>query len=148
MLLLAISLVAFNTTLFCQATLKQLDIYILMGQSNMAGRGKITDSLKGVHNPKVLMLDSNGQWVQAHHPVHFDKPSISGVGPGLSFGIAMSENTSNTIALVPCAVGGTSIEKWLPGAYDKATNTHPYDDATKRITQAMKYGKVKGIIWH
>jgi hypothetical protein len=52
------------------------------------------------------------------------------------------------IGLVPCAVGGTSIELWVPGAFDKATDTHPYDDAIARISSAMKYGVIKGVIWH
>lgn len=124
-------------------------IYILMGQSNMAGRGKITPELKRLSDPRVVMLDSMEQWVQAHHPVHFDKPKVAGVGPGLSFGIAMAKaNPSIKIGLVPCAVGGTSIDKWVPGGYDKVTNTHPYDDAVKRIKETMKYGIVKGVIWH
>lgn len=124
-------------------------IYLLMGQSNMAGRGKITEELKKLQHANVQMLDSNYRWVQAKHPVHFDKPKVAGVGPGLSFGIAMAEaNPSVKIGLVPCAVGGTSINKWIPGAYDKNTETHPYDDAVKRIREAMKYGVVKGVIWH
>src|SRR5690606_23679959 len=47
-----------------------------------------------------------------------------------------------------CAVGGTSIDKWVPGAYDKVTDTHPYDDAIARIKEAMKLGVIKGVIWH
>ncbi|RZL16692.1 MAG: hypothetical protein EOO89_11175, partial [Pedobacter sp.] len=47
-----------------------------------------------------------------------------------------------------CAVGGTSIERWQPGAYDESTNTHPYDDALIRIKTAMRSGIIKGIIWH
>lgn len=124
-------------------------IYLLMGQSNMAGRGKITEELKKLQHANVQMLDSNYKWIPAKHPVHFDKPKVAGVGPGLSFGIAMADaNPSVRIGLVPCAVGGTSIGKWAPGAYDKATNTHPYDDAVKRIQEAMKYGVIKGVIWH
>src|SRR5690606_27043997 len=124
-------------------------IYLLMGQSNMAGRGKITEEFKNIQHDNVVMLDSNYRWVPARHPVHFDKPKVAGVGPGLSFGIAIAEAyPSAKIGLVPCAVGGTSIQKWVPGGYDKTTNTHPYDDAVQRIEEAMKYGVIKGVIWH
>jgi hypothetical protein len=58
------------------------------------------------------------------------------------------ENPKVKIGLIPTAVGGTPIEHWLPGAYDPATKTHPYDDAVVRIKEAMKYGVIKGIIWH
>lgn len=128
---------------------KKFDIYILMGQSNMAGRGPLTEEFKKESNPRVFMLDKAEDWIIARHPLHFDKPKVAGVGPGLAFGIGMAEADPNAqIGLVPCAVGGTPIEHWRPGAYDKATDTHPYDDAVARIKAAMKSGVIKGVIWH
>ncbi|MDT3401549.1 sialate O-acetylesterase [Mucilaginibacter terrae] len=127
----------------------RFEIYLLMGQSNMAGRGPITPEMKNEANDSVLVLTKQGDWVVAHHPLHYDKPGVAAAGPGLAFGIKMAEaNPAIKIGLVPCAVGGTSIEKWLPGAYDEATKTHPYDDAVERIKTAMNYGIVKGVIWH
>jgi hypothetical protein len=124
------------------------ELYILAGQSNMAGRGYVTDEFKNEGNSMVYMLTKDNKWVIAKHPVHFDK-SVAGVGPGLAFGIAMAkENPKVKIGLIPTAVGGTPIEHWLPGAYDAATKTHPYDDAVERIKFAMQYGVIKGIIWH
>ena len=93
-------------------------IYLLMGQSNMAGRGVITDEFKDQGHPNLLMLTADGKWVAAKHPIHYDKPKVSGVGPGLAFGIDMAKtNPTITIGLVPCAVGGTAIERWQPGAF-------------------------------
>ena len=129
-------------------TNKEFDLYILAGQSNMAGRGIINDSLRALQDDQVWMLTKDLNWTVAKHPVHFDKPGVAGVGPGLSFGIAMAKAHPGTkIGLIPCAVGGTSIDKWQPGAFDQATSTHPYDDAVQRITHAMKHGRVKGMIW-
>ncbi|MDB5110555.1 MAG: hypothetical protein JWR67_1669, partial [Mucilaginibacter sp.] len=123
-------------------------LYILAGQSNMAGRGYITDEFKNEGDSHVYMLTKDNKWVLAKHPVHFDKPT-AGVGPGLTFGIAMAkDNPKVKIGLIPTAVGGSPIEHWLPGAYDAATKTHPYDDAVERIKFAMQYGVIKGIIWH
>ena len=137
------------TQLIAQQPGKEKHIYILMGQSNMAGRGEITERYAEQKHPRVMMFDQAGEWVAAKHPVHFDKPKVAGVGPGLAFGISMAEaNPDVTIGLVPCAVGGTPIGKWAPGVHDKATDTHPYDDAEQRIRKAMETGKVKGIIWH
>lgn len=128
---------------------KNVHVYILMGQSNMAGRGKITEEYKNQQHPRVIMLDKGNNWIVAKHPVHFDKPRAAGVGPGLSFGMAMAEANPNvTIALVPSAVGGTPISRWLPGALDPVTGAHPYDDAVLRIKEAMRKGVIKGIIWH
>jgi len=123
-------------------------IYLLMGQSNMAGRGVVTDEYKNISNNRVLMLTDKSEWTTAKHPIHFDKPKVAGVGPGLAFGIQLAQAfPKDTIYLVPCAVGGTSIAKWEPTAFDKATNTHPYDDAVIRIKEAMKKGKIEGVIW-
>jgi hypothetical protein len=133
---------------FAQQPDPKFELYILAGQSNMAGRGIITDEFKNEGNSNVYMLTKDNQWVLAKHPVHFDKPT-AGVGPGLAFGIAMAKaNPTVKIGLIPCAVGGTPIEHWLPGAYDPATKTHPYDDAVSRIKYAMQFGVIKGIIWH
>jgi hypothetical protein len=124
-------------------------IYLLLGQSNMAGRGPLTPDLQAAGHARVFVLNAQGQWVLAHHPLHFDKPAMAGVGPGLAFGVAMAEaNPTIRIGLVPCAVGGTSIDKWQPGAYDEATKTHPYDDAVARIRAAMGCGVVRGLLWH
>lgn len=124
-------------------------IYLLMGQSNMSGRGKITTTFSRIPNNKILTLNKERQWVIAKHPLHFDK-SVAGVGPGLKFAQEMLEITDDkvSIGLVPCAVGGTSINKWQKGAYDARTETHPYDDAIVRIKQAMQKGIIKGVIWH
>ncbi|QNL49218.1 DUF1080 domain-containing protein [Olivibacter sp. SDN3] len=124
-------------------------IYLLLGQSNMAGRGEVTTYYRSQVHSRVLMLNKNNDWVKASHPLHFDKPEVAGVGLGLRFGVEMAKAyPENIIGLVPCAVGGTSITKWRPNAYDDVTNTHPYDDAVLRIKEAMKAGTIKGILWH
>lgn len=128
---------------------EKYDLYILIGQSNMAGRGPITADIAGEHDDRVYMFTKDKQWVIAKHPLHFDKPKVAGVGPGLSFGLTIERSDpTKKIGLIPCAVGGTPIEHWVPGAYDQATNTHPWDDAAERITAAMKYGTIKGVVWH
>lgn len=123
-------------------------LYLLIGQSNMAGRGQV-DSLSNPNNSNILMLNENNEWEIAKDPLHFDKPKVAGVGPGLSFAqhmILKETNKRVTIGLIPCAVGGTGIQSWLPGA--TAFEVHPYDDAIKRLDIAMKKGVLKGILWH
>lgn len=123
-------------------------LYLLVGQSNMAGRGKV-DSLSNPNNSRLLMLTKNNEWITAKDPLHFDKPKVAGVGPGLRFAetmLAYSKNKNIKIGVIPCAVGGTAIESWQPGA--EALGVHPYDDAIQRLHIAMKSGVLKGIIWH
>ena len=127
---------------------EKLEIYALMGQSNMAGRGVIDSIANSYLSENVLMMNKEGKLTQATHPVHFDKPKIAAVGPGLKFGYELSIKTDNKVVIVPCAVGGTKIDLWEPGKYDDITDTHPYDDAIVRVKKAMDLGELKGVIWH
>lgn len=144
----------FDTTVKAIASVQEkpdpdFNLYILIGQSNMAGRAIITEEFKDQGRPNLYMLNQQNLWVTAKNPLHFDKPKAAGVGPGMMFGIEMAEAApKKKIGLIPCAVGGTAIESWVPGGYDKATDTHPYDDAIIRIKEAMKSGVIKGVLWH
>lgn len=127
---------------------QKADLYLLAGQSNMSGRGLI-EAEDSIPVPGIWMLDKEGDWVPARDPLHFDKPKIVGVGPGFAFAKEiMLVQKPAMIGLVPCAVGGTRIDTWVPGGYDEATHTRPYDDALARIQKAMASGVFKGIIWH
>ena len=131
-----------------QATSSELQLFLLAGQSNMAGRGKV-EAQDSVADPRVLKLDQSMSWVPAVDPLHWDKPTLVGVGPGRSFGLALAaRDTSARIGLIPAAVGGSPISSWAPGALDTATGTHPYDDALERLRIAQKSGTLRGILWH
>ena len=126
----------------------ELDLYLLIGQSNMAGRGRVTDEDLSVQ-PRVVKFNKQQKWELASDPLHFDKPGITGVGPGRSFAIAVSTAQPNAaIGLIPCAVGGSSISTWQPGGFHKQTKSHPWDDMLKRTKAALKHGRLRGILWH
>jgi hypothetical protein len=57
-------------------------------------------------------------------------------------------NASICVGLIPCAAGGSPISMWKPGTYFAHTDSYPYDDAVARTEIAMKYGLLKGILWH
>ncbi|MEO7412350.1 MAG: sialate O-acetylesterase [Opitutaceae bacterium] len=123
-------------------------LFLLVGQSNMAGRGVPFPEDK-VPAARVLMLNQAGEWVPAVDPLHFDKPAVIGVGIGRSFGLAVAAATPGvTIGLIPCAVGGSPIDAWKPGAFYAETKTHPWDDAMIRARLALQSGTLKGILWH
>ncbi|MBU3113314.1 sialate O-acetylesterase [Clostridium lacusfryxellense] len=116
------------------------DLYLLIGQSNMAGRGKLNNEDK-TPNPRILKFDENNSWVEAVEPVHFDKPDIVGVGPSLIFANEiLRHDSSKVIGLIPCAVGGTKLERWIKGG-------DLYENAIKRALDAMGNGKIKAILW-
>jgi len=103
-----------------------MDVFLLAGQSNMAGRAQMpTTSLTPsssqrivINGHEILSFDQSQTWVPAHDPLHFDKPEKCGVGPGLPFAKLIAEldviESNRKIGLIPCAVGGTSIQQWLP----------------------------------
>lgn len=120
-------------------------IYLLVGQSNMSGRGAL-DSVAQKINPKILSLDKENNWQIAKDPLHFDR-GYATVGPGISFAEHMlPENENIKIGLVPCAWGGSPIRVWQPGA--TYFENHPYDEAIARAKVAMQKGVLKGILWH
>ncbi len=124
-----------------------LHLYLLVGQSNMAGRGAVDEESKKI-DPRILMLTKELQWQPAADPLHFDKP-VAGVGPGLAFAKKIAEKSPGIrIGLIPCAVGGTSIKLWVPDGFDKFTKTRPYADMLERVKAAQRDGVLKGIIWH
>lgn len=127
---------------------ERFHLFLLVGQSNMAGRGKVSAEDQTPH-PRVLMLDKDQQWVPAIDPLHFDKPKVVGVGLGRAFAIEVAEaNPEITVGLIPCAVGGSPIASWEPGGYHASTKTHPYDDAIPRANAALEAGTLKSILWH
>jgi hypothetical protein len=127
---------------------ERFHLFLLAGQSNMAGRGTIESQDREPHE-RVLMLDQAGNWVPAVDPLHFDKPKMVGVGLGKTFGIAYAEaNPGVTVGLIPSAVGGSPIASWQPGGYHGQTKSHPYDDALARTLTALELGTLKGILWH
>ncbi|MDD5483511.1 MAG: 4-hydroxy-3-methylbut-2-enyl diphosphate reductase [Kiritimatiellae bacterium] len=125
----------------------EFHLFLLAGQSNMAGRGVPAACDKKTH-PRVLTFTRDNRWAPAVDPIHFDKPA-PGVGPGRTFGLALADKCRNiVIGLIPCAAGGSPISVWRPRKKWTQTNSRPYDDAVRRTRRAMKSGVLKGILWH
>lgn len=119
----------------------KFDLYLLIGQSNMAGRGVI-DSEHIVSRVRLLKLSQRNAWAPGVDPLHTDKPAAAGVGLGTSFARVMAgADKSITIGLIPCAVGGTPLQRWQKGG-------DLYEQALVRAKRAMQDGTLKGILWH
>jgi Carbohydrate esterase, sialic acid-specific acetylesterase len=117
------------------------DVYLLMGQSNMVGRDTTTLAAQ-VDHPNILAMDGQGRWVMARDPLHEDARIPPGVGPGMSFAVEMLKaNPNRTIGLVPCAVGGTPLSRWVKGA-------DLYEQAVGRAKIAAQAGVIRGMLWH
>jgi hypothetical protein len=126
---------------------KDFHLFILAGQSNMAGRGKLDDEARQPQ-PRVFSLNKESQWQPAVDPLHWDKGS-AGTGVGKPFGeIVAAKFPGISVGLVPTACGGSPISVWVPGASFAQTRSNPWDDAIARTKRAMQDGTVKAILWH
>ena len=101
---------------------------------------------KGLQPPLVVAWQTSYETVptlSAAEPLTLgEKGKTPGVGPGLAFGKAMAEaNPQITIGLVPCAVGGTPLRRWVRGA-------DLYSNAVARAQAAATAGTIAGILWH
>lgn len=137
----------------------QYDVYVLAGQSNMSGRGALAEltAAEGVADPRIRLYGNDGRWHAALDPLDDASGQIddvsadrqAAVGPGLFFARAMLRSgpmrrgRSRTIALVPCAKGGSAIGRWTPTGADRATL---YGSCLARIRAAG--GRVAGILWY
>lgn len=118
-----------------------MQLFLLIGQSNMAGRGAVEPQDQVTH-PRVFTMNKRYAWVPAIDPVHFDKPERIGVGLASTFARVIADERPNAvIGLIPAAFGGSSLEEWRPGHY-------LYNNALDRAKEAMKQGKLAGILWH
>jgi hypothetical protein len=120
---------------------EKFHLYLLIGQSNMAGRG-VLDKEHLVPNDRLLKFSKENTWVPATEPLHTDKPSIAGAGIGMSFAREMADlDPQITVGVIPCAVGGTPLKRWQKGG-------DLYEQALVRAKLAMQNGTLKGILWH
>ena len=131
---------------------ERFEVFLLMGQSNMKGRGVMPK--QPLEDPKIVMLHKRtDEWFHARHPLHhvgdprtFENSDNAGVGPGLAFAQALvAKDPKLRIALIPCAVGGTQIAKWQKGQ-------RLYRDAVRRAKLALEEGpkgktRIAGALW-
>jgi len=123
-----------------------LDIYLLIGQSNMAGRAELSKP-ESAAVAGCYLMNSKGQWEPATNPLNRYSTIRKGLGkqklgPGSAFAVAIRDAHPDTaLGLVVNAKGGTKIEQWQKG-------TNFYNQALERTRAAMKSGTLKGILWH
>lgn len=186
-LILIIFLVTvFNNECFCQSDVNKnpcpidADIWILAGQSQMAGAGRTPDTTT---NPNIWMLNMDDKWMIAKNPLHrifeatapayekdffellpdslknWDKAHaqfqmlaqlsktnpVGGVGPGLYFAMHIFEQTNRPVALIPCALGGSTMEMWYSWKKSEGNNSL-YGAMLNKINSVNKE-KIKGFIW-
>jgi len=112
--------------------------FLLIGQSNMAGRGLLHEALP-VDTAHIYTL-RGARWQRMFRPINPDRP-FSGVSLGESFAEAYAKAHAVDVGLVCCADGGTRLEQWMP-------DEPLYDHAVGQARLAMRSSELKGILWH
>jgi predicted TIM-barrel fold metal-dependent hydrolase len=108
---------------------KDLNIYLLIGDSNMAGTAPLPDDAGGVID-RCYLLNGSNQWERA---------CMQKLGPGYSFARKMlAGNKDISIGLVVNASGDSKIEEWLG-------KSQLYWGAS--LKTALQSGTMQGVLW-
>ena len=130
----------------CAEVPDDMTLFLLVGQSNMAGRGLVSKECRSVLK-NAYKLTRDDKWVRAGTPVHFDRKTC-GVGIAESFVQAFhKDNPGRPVGLIPCAVGGSNSATWSPEPPHGIVGVNFYR-AVARARKAMKHGRLAGILWH
>jgi len=111
------------SVLCLQQNKKKTWVFILAGQSNMAGRG-VVEAEDTITDPRISTINKQGEIVPAKEPLHFYEPTMAGLDCGLSFAKALIRDCPDdvSILLIPAAVGGSNIRQWLGDSVHRGVN--------------------------
>lgn len=112
--------------------------FLLIGQSNMAGRGYLKEA-KEIDTSRIYTL-RNGRWQKMFRPINPDR-SFSGVNLAESFAERYAQKYKVDVGLICCADGGTNLNQWMPGEL-------LFDNAVNNARLAARTSEIVGILWH
>lgn len=112
--------------------------FLLIGQSNMAGRGFLTEAVP-VDTGRIYIL-RNGRWQKMFRPINPDR-GHSGSNLAERFAECYAAKYDVDAGLICCADGGTSMDQWMPGSL-------LYDHAVANAKLAQRTSTIAGILWH
>ena len=111
---------------------------LIIGQSNMAGRG-FKEEVEPVVNDKIKVL-RNGRWQNMFFPVNPDR-AFSGVCLAESFADLYAKEHNVEVGIIPCADGGTSLDQWRVGGL-------LFDHACYMAELASRTSTISAVLWH
>jgi len=122
-------------------------IFILAGQSNMAGRAIIAP-IDTIARDRILAINIENKIIMAKEPISFFESDKKGLSCGLAFGKELIKNVADSVFVlfVPCAVGGSSIDQWIGDSIHR--NVKLLSNFKSQVAWAKKNGTIKGVLWH
>ena len=119
---------------------KMIHSFLMIGQSNMAGRGFPSEVEPLPKNDNIYVM-RNGRWWPKYVPVNPDRVT-AGVSLIETFAEEYSRDHKDVqIGIIPCADGGTAIEAWEEGGV-------LFDNAVNMCRLALRTSTIAGILWH
>ncbi len=118
----------------------RLHIFLLAGQSNMEGGGRLSEYSPLDTQGCVYVFDKEAfRWNVAREPLDGRM-----VGPAVSFACALrAKDPALCIGLVPCARGGTNIAQWSRNLSDHSL----YGRLLMRAKAASAMGRIEGLLF-
>ena len=130
----------------------QRKLFVLAGQSNIAGRGSILQLPEFPNRDRIFAYSYSGVWMPGADPVGHTLNGTpksqfadrkAGAGPGMAFANRLAEKIPDVeIGLVPAAKGATFMDEWQPGFAGY------YGGLLQRAREAAKAGEISGLIWY
>ena len=153
-----------------------LDLYVCIGQSNMAGRATLTPEVMDTLQ-NVYLLNDKGNFEPAVNPLNRYSTvrkdlSMQRLGPAYGFAKELTRKTKRPIGLVVNARGGSSINSWLKGLREdldlpelpivvgqisqwnwtkREAGTVPFNQMIKKVSSFIPYSdwvSSKGLGWY
>ena len=137
----------------------RFDLYLFLGQSNMASRAPVPIFSTGRVDRTYLLnredrwepagfgaLRKDGRGVQGYN--RYSSVELPNKINGFSMGYPFAQEIvravpDRSIGLIYNAIGRTSLGQWQKGA-----GTRYFEEAVRRTRVAMKSGTLKAILWH
>ena len=113
--------------------------FLLIGQSNMAGRGKLDEAPK-LDNTNMLVL-KNGRWQPLYRPINNDRDTAGYNLAETFIQDYLKQHEGVKVGLIPCADGGTSLGRWREGGL-------LFDNAVYQARLASRTSTIAGVLWH
>lgn len=131
------------------------EIWLLMGQSNMSGRGDLAalPAALAAADARIWVWGNDGVLALAREPLDSaigQRDAVSadvqaGVGPGLAFARArLAGRPHRRLILVPCAKGGSAIAEWAPAEGHESL----FGSCLARAQGPSRHGRLTGILWY
>nr|WKN34898.1 sialate O-acetylesterase [Tunicatimonas sp. TK19036] len=122
-------------------------VFLLAGQSNMAGRGEVAP-VDTIPHERIFSINPDGEIVYAKEPLHYYEPNLTGLDCGLSFGKTLIDHLPDSVSLLllPTAVGGSAIQQWLGDSTHRQVRL--LSNFREKVAIGQRYGRIKGVLWH